>query len=368
MKKLLLFVVLTCCTHILFAQAGTLDATFGMGGKVTTSLGSNARSCASAVQSDGKFILAGNRYNGSNNDFAVARYNSDGSLDAGFGTSGQVVTDFGNEDNLASVTIQPNGKIVVAGHVNNGNDFDFGVVRYNVDGSLDNGFGTAGKATLPITPGNDYVAGVHILSDGKIVVTGTKTWSGYDYVLARFNPDGNVDNSFGNNGIVIADIYATDVAEASVLQPDGKIVVGGFTYQGGNQWEIARFNAGGTLDVSFGNGASGAIMNGGGIVVGGMSGVIYKLAVQADGKIVAVGSNGNSFDLIRYNADGSFDNSFNGNGRVANTVSGSAAATSVTLQPNGKILVGGYSTISQAEDFTLMRYNADGTPLQYQAP
>ena len=176
MKQLNLFLAAACIltSGIATAQPGSLDNTFGSGGKLTTAIGSSDDIGYSvAIQSDGKILVAGASGNNPNYDFALVRYNSNGSLDNTFGTGGIVTTDFGsNCDKGYSVAIQNDGKILVAGASNNGSDWDFTLVRYNSNGSLDNTFGSGGKVTTTIGIIVDYGYSVAIQSDGKILVAG----------------------------------------------------------------------------------------------------------------------------------------------------------------------------------------------------
>ena len=176
-----------------YNTGGSLDATFGTGGKVTTSFGSGyACANSAAVQSDGKIVAAGSYYMGGGAVFAVVRYNTDGSLDATFGMGGKVTTSIGfYADYGNSVALQSDGKIVVAGVSNND---DIAVVRYNTDGSLDATFGTGGKVTTSIGSGMDYGNSVVLQSNGKIVVTGwSYNGSKNDFAVVRYNTDGSLD-------------------------------------------------------------------------------------------------------------------------------------------------------------------------------
>src|SRR5262245_1644952 len=156
-----------------YADAGDLDGTFGIGGKVTTDLsGGEDEAKAVAIQPDGKIVVAG-LSEGLNLDFAVARYNTDGTLDINFGINGKVITDFsGRRDVAFAVGLQADGKIVVAGTAGNASNTDFAIARYNVDGSLDTAFGIGGKVTTDF--GKDDSANVlSIQSNGNIVIAGT---------------------------------------------------------------------------------------------------------------------------------------------------------------------------------------------------
>lgn len=210
LRKLLaltLVALLSCWTvaNRTQADAGDLDQTFGTGGRVNTDfMNSFDFAFALAVQPDGKIIAAGE----SVSDFALARYNTDGSLDASFGAGGKVTTDFSDTPTLIrDLALQPDGKIIAIGDVNNqtSTSFDFALARYNSDGSLDTTFGKGGKVTTDFGNNSaDIGIAVALQSDGKIVVTGLVSRNGapttQHFGLARYNSDGSLDLSFANGG------------------------------------------------------------------------------------------------------------------------------------------------------------------------
>ncbi|WP_181248474.1 T9SS type A sorting domain-containing protein [Flavobacterium magnum] len=362
------------CTFLwvvnLFPQAGALDLSFGNNGIVTTAIGSDALSFTSTLQQDGKIIVAGYYDNGANYDFAIARYNTDGSLDSSFGTGGIVTTAFAaSDDFLHGIAIQGDGKIVAVGSTNNGTNNDFAVVRYNTDGTLDSTFGINGKVITTFGSYSEAAMCVAIQADGKIVAAGYASTSGY-YVggaLARYNIDGSLDGSFGNNGkqVTFIETYRNSF-NAIVIQPDNRIVVGGTgtSADGANPKNIilARYNTNGNLDTTFDN--DGKVLTS----ISSGDDVAYGLKIQQDGKIVAVGNvsleNNYPLAIIRYNVDGSLDTSFGSNGIVlefANT-EGINVARSVVIQEDGKIIAGGFADDSiLIFDFILLRLESDGS-------
>jgi uncharacterized delta-60 repeat protein len=245
------------------ALAGDLDPAFGSGGKVTTDMGRDEGGLAIALQPDGKVIVAGwaeSKKKG--RDFAVARYNRDGSLDSSFGTDGVAGYDFDRGDDVATaVAIQSDGKIVVAGYAYSdlSQSDDFGLVRFNSDGSLDSSFGSGGQVLLDFYGLKDAVNGVAIQSDGKIIVAGycLVSTDQCDFALARFNPDGSADTSFGSQGRVNTNLFnRCDEAYAMAIQSDGRIVLAGGTSEPitFGDFGLARYNSDGTLDLTFGTG------------------------------------------------------------------------------------------------------------------
>lgn len=339
---------------------GSLDSTFGNGGKVTTAAGRGGGSNDVAFQSDGRIVVAGFSLVDSKSNFTVARYNVDGSLDGTFGTGGLVITPVGTGNAWgSSVSIQSDGKIVVGGDCwNDSSYFDFALVRYNEDGSLDSSFGTGGKVTTDIINSDDGGNKVTIQGDGKIVIAGNASRESariWDIALARYNADGSLDSSFGTAGkvstIVGSGSYVSDVA----IQNDGKVVAAGrATVNSAHVFTLVRYTVDGSLDSTFGTG---------GIVTtsfGGGDDGASALKILSDGRIVAAGGswNGTNYDfaLARYNADGSLDSAFAG-GKVTTAVgNGEDNASDMAIQGDGKIVVTGRSWNGSNFDFALVRY------------
>lgn len=291
--------------HFNFALArynidGGLDATFGSGGKVTTDFFSNDdEAIAIAVLSDGRIVVVGLASDTSGvSDFAIARYNVNGSLDTSFGANGTVTTDFsGSHDVAMSLAIQSDGKVVTAGSSVNAFEYDFALIRYNIDGSLDPAFGIGGKVITDFSGTNDEALGVAIQADNKIVAVGgsPSPTTENDFVLARYNTDGSLDSTFGVGGQVGTDFLGGyDRATAVAIQTDQRIVVTGTASQNASSsFGVARYESNGTLDTNFGNG---------GRVTTDFStpAAANCLVIQSDNKIVAAGSAGGNFALARY--------------------------------------------------------------------
>ncbi|HYV92913.1 MAG TPA: T9SS type A sorting domain-containing protein [Chitinophagales bacterium] len=340
---------------------GTLDNSFGNGGEVITAIGSsNDHAYALAIQPDGKIIAAGFSFNGTDKDIAVARYNSDGTPDNSFSNDGKVTTAIGTDQDVAfAVTLQPDGKIIVAGYSWNGNEAeDFALVRYNSDGSLDNSFSADGKVTTAVGSYGDAAWSVALQPDAKIVAAGISfNGSDPDFAIVRYNADGTLDNSFGTAGIVTTAIGSwNDDAYSMALQPDGKIVVAGDSWNGTDyDFALARYNTDGVLDTSFNT--DGKVITD----IGTYDDFAYSLALQPDGKMVVAGSaittGYNDFALVRYNTNGSPDINFSTDGMVTTDISSNNdEALSVALQPDGKIVAAGQSYNVLDYDFALARY------------
>jgi uncharacterized delta-60 repeat protein len=343
------------------AQNGSLDLSFGNAGKVITDFGANESAYSVAIQSDGKIVVAGTIYNGAAIDFAVTRYNTDGSLDNSFGIGGKVTTDIDSTEYGTAVAIQADGKIVVVGYIVN---HDFVLVRYNTDGTLDNTFGNGGKLVSDIPGTLGTVRSVVIQSDGKIVVGGDiYNWPNKDIALIRYNTDGSLDNSFGTGGIQTTAVGTNnDLATSIALQNDGKIVISASSIFGNYcDLTVLRYNTNGSLDNTFGNA---------GIQTTSLSQYDdygMSVAIQSDGKIVVGGTitmnfpYSRDFLLARYNTDGTLDNTF-GNGGIYITYTDSADfGQTVAILPDGKIVLGGRRKTGSGLDFVLACYNTNGT-------
>lgn len=346
-----------------YAQAGSLDMSFDGDGKVTTPFGIHPDyGKAIAVQADGKILVAGSsRPAGTYYKFALVRYNIDGSLDNTFDLDGKVNTSFGTlNDEANGIVIQSDGKIVVAGYsINGAGDADFALARYNSDGSLDNTFDFDGKLTTPVGSSNDYGYSIALQADGKIVVAGASIiGSNYDYALVRYNSDGSLDNTFDIDGKLTTAIGTSlDAGKSVAIQSDGKIIVGGHSTIGTNSdFSLVRYNINGSLDNSFD--VDGKVTT----AIGVASDEALSIAIQTDGKIIVAGSSYigtfNDFAVVRYNTNGSLDNTFDVDGMVTSAIGVSYDnAYSVVLQPDGKILVAGQASF----DFALVRYNTNGS-------
>ena len=345
---------------------GSLDTSFGFNGTITTSFGlSKDYGYSVTIQSDGKILVAGYTINFGSlnlNDFALARYNGDGSLDISFGINGKVTTDFDlSYDSGYSVTVQNGGKILVAGYSFkpglNSSYPDLALVRYNSDGSLDTTFSSDGKVITVVDSGSDEGWSVAVQSDGKILAA-AESYS--DFALVRYNSDGSLDTSFSTDGKVSTDFGSnSDISYSVAVQSDGKILVAG---KGSSDFALVRYKNNGSLDTTFSS--DGKVTT----AVGSNYDEGRSVTLQSDGKILVAGStwndSGNSdFALVRYNSDGSLDTTFSSDGKVI-TAFGSSNDLSygVTVQSDGKILVAGYTDNGiNLNDFAVVRYNSDGS-------
>jgi uncharacterized delta-60 repeat protein len=351
--------------HPAHATLGALDPSFGTGGKVTTKVGStNDYGNALVRAPDGRLVVAGSSIDSVTlGNFALARYNANGSLDTSFNGTGKVTTAIGPSwDSANALVRQPDGKLVAAGDTDNGSNFDLALARYNPNGSLDTSFNGTGKVTTAIGSSDEHAYALALQPDGKLVVAGrSNSGSNDDFALARYNPNGSLDTSFNGTGKVTTTIgSADDAAHALAVQPDGKLVAAGDTRINGQLVvALARYNPNGSLDTSF---------NGTGKVttaIGGSS-AAHALVLRSDGKLVIAGTGTNGsqflFALARYNPNGSLDTSFNGTGKVTTAIGSiQDVAEGLVLQPDGKMAAAGYSYVGSRRVFALARYNPNGS-------
>lgn len=411
---------------------GSLDSSFANGGVQAIPVGAFDQAWDVALQSDGKIIVAGETETHTTPfDFGVVRLNPDGSLDTTFNGTGMRTIDFGgNADVAYGVAIQSDGRIVLAGSstptaANSASAV--ALVRLNTDGNLDSSFGTGGKVTTTVpAAGNDAAHAVMIDSVGRIVITGSAGLGNFHFLAGRLNPDGSPDPTFGTNGFVVTPLSATiDSSLGVAAAPGGKIVASGWASNPATQHDFAavRYNSDGTLDATFGNGGK-AIID-----INHQYEDARHVAVLPDGRVLLVGSTQPSIfnntvnsELVRLNADGTLDTTFNGTGDAVmipgelwgltlapdGTATGVGGinspggrltdflvarytpdgaldpsfgqsgwvttdipgpnisrAQAVALQPDGKVVVAGWADIGEGggiSDFALARYNADGSP------
>ena len=339
-------------------HAGSLDPSFGSGGIVTQSSGIEAI----AVQPDRKIVVAGG-----NGGFALGRYLPDGSPDPSFGDAGHVFTSFAAS--AAAVALQPDGKIVVAGDrviPATSNVSEFALARYNPNGSPDTSFGSDGIITtfIPVqgSPARARVTALAILPGGEILAGGTAGWDNDSitpatslFALARYEPDGSLNTAFGDGGIVQTSFDGNLALDGMAVLPDGKIVAAGGAYGFGHgddttRMVIVRYAPDGSLDSTFGNlgkVATRAVLNYEG-----------EQATFQAGKIVLAGVTRNGFPVLaRYTAGGRLDSTFGKQGfvKIARLHGGS---TAVLAQSDGKILFGA----NGGEDLVRLRPNGQLDP------
>jgi uncharacterized delta-60 repeat protein len=350
------------------AAESDFDTTFDTDGMVAVNFNNatEVSNQAVAIQSDGKIVAAGDRFFDFKRDMVLTRYNPNGSLDLSFGNNGIVISELeAAQSGAEAVAIQANGKIVIAGYSSNGSNLDFALLRFNSNGGIDPTFGNNGLVLTDFNAGNDGAYAIEIQNDKKIVVSGGSTNGGVSsFAVARFNEDGALDNSFGEdeNGKVQTDFEVNGaIAYASDLQSNGKIVVVGVTSNSYNgDVVVVRYNSDGSLDLTF-NSTGYVRFDSEGSEIG------LDIALQNDGKIIITGAIAlgvpANFLLIRLNSNGSFDTSFGTSGvKVTSIESDEDVALAVAVQNDGKIIAAGYSVSEtpDVDDLVIARFTSTG--------
>jgi len=389
MKKNFTLLFLVLQVTIGYSQnCSPLDQSFGNGGKIYGITGSGPLDAKNIlIQPDNKIIQVFAIYFANRHEFGLLRYKADGQLDSSFGNYGRITTAIGTYNYPSAGALQSDGKILVVGPANiSNNSVGFALVRYNSNGSLDNSFGLAGQTMVTFGSYYDSPTALTIQPDGKIVVVGTARDNYYTgaFAVARFKNNGTVDSSFGQDGKIVTHLgplityiggqyfgrYAEESANAILLQPDGKIVVGGSSYTTDGCWDyyggiycnpafaMIRYNNNGTVDSSFGT--NGKVSDS--LTLLQMS----SMALQDDGKILVSGNgNPNAFITKRYNSNGSIDNGFSTSGTSQIKIAGANTyhgPRSMAIGADGRIVLGGVLIVNNVHHFAILRYHSNGYP------
>lgn len=365
-----LIVVATLALVVAGCAPGGLDRSFGHSGRVTTDFfRSYAEAHGVARQRDGKLVAVGFTNAPVGRDFALARYDRFGRLDPTFGTGGRVTTDISVFDDANAVALQPDGKIVVAGSAFEGSDPGyqvFALARYDTDGTLDTSFGTGGIVLGNFASGHDGVNALALQADGKIVVAGgivlDESTSRTAFAVARYDQDGAVDTGFGTGGLVVTSFGGhVDIANAVTVEPSGRIVAAGIaTLQG---FGLAAYTTAGAPDLGFGT--AGKVTTS----LAGRSDVdAYGIALGRDGSLVVTGGSHNpstglvDVTVARYGASGTPDSEFGNGGTVTTSFGVEAEGRAVVVDARGDIVVAASNPFAfDTDDFELARYRPDGT-------
>ncbi len=357
-----------------YTSDGQLDNSFGSSGKVTTDFNGGAdRGSSITIDSAGNILVGGSVGEIISPDFGLARYTNAGQLDSSFGIDGKVTTDFnGGADCGCSITIDAVGNILVGGSANNqSTGRDFALARYTSDGQLDSSFGIGGKVTTDFSQvitdfngGNEQGNSITIDAAGNILVGGTANLFDFgvdddtDIALARYTSDGQLDTSFGNGGKVTTD-FNEDYEEGHSITTDvvGNILVAGWA---SGDFALVRYSNDGQLDSSFG--VDGKVVTNFNVLNNAKG---YSITIDAAGNILVAGTSLNSdtfndFALARYTSDGQLDTSFGNSGKVTVSISGSFdEGSSITIDAAGNIFVAGqaFSNTGSSYDFAIAKFD-----------
>jgi uncharacterized delta-60 repeat protein len=350
---------------------GLLDGAFGDGGVRTLAIGpGNSIAYRAAMQPDGKLVITGTSYDGTTFNILLARLQRDGQLDPTFGTGGIVTSKVGSKNSAGrALTVDRQGRLVVAGEMQVGDRIGFAIARYTAIGELDPQFGTGGLVSAPISgAGNSIAYGVALTPDGHILVAGeaeskekVQTAPHNDFALARYDEQGRLDETFGDRGVVTTALgTGNDSARDIALDGKGRIVLAGLSVSGrDNAFAVARYDSRGRLDGKFGDDGTVVTRMGTG------ASDAFAVVVQPDSRIIAAGFTTNEenkdFALVRYEASGDLDESFGRGGMAISPVgAGDDVIFDVGLDQSGRIVVGGLVANGERNEFGLMRYAPDG--------
>lgn len=354
--------VSTCYT----VSAALLDPGFGNDGRVAVELGVYGdRANAVAVQPDGRIVVAGSSSNASNLDFFLFRLLDDGSLDSDFNYDGTVTTAVGSgDDEVLAISLQDDGKIIAAGYSSNGTDRDFALARYNSDGSLDRNFGLEGLVVTSVGNSDDEITGIVLQADGSILVTGSALGTaGRVIVLGRYFSDGTLDPDFGDDGFSFTGVGEDVQAESIALLDDQQILVAG-TYSEGDKtgMMIVGFTPDGQLDTGFGD-------NGIAVAADGeMQSEGYGLALRSNGKILVAGAVGQEGKrdaaLFQFLATGAPDTDFEDNGVLVTAVSAEDDVLYDVVVTGDLVAASGSTMVGSSPNFLFITYEKSGVTVQ----
>ncbi len=351
------------------AQAD-LDPQFGENGQLTTDFSIyDDKAYAITVQTDGKIIIAGQSENGADTDIAVARYNSDGTIDTGFNYSGQVTiaVGSGNDTGLA-IAVQKDGKILVAGTTENNGSTDVAIIRLHSDGILDMDFDDDGQLTLPIANSDDSAHSILIQEDGKIILAGSRILNTEkDLFLARLHSDGSPDTSFADHGMLTGTEGYEATARGAILQENGHILLAGSTKESTVvRAALFSFLANGRVDSAYGEN---------GVVLSGpedQNSLFNDLIAVDNGKVVATGAvegvSYRSILLAGFTETGALDPTFNNGSFVLTDLGNDTIANSLTMAEDSTIYLAGSGSKGSDTDFILLHYSANGHEISNSLP
>jgi uncharacterized delta-60 repeat protein len=352
-----------CILTVALCAQPELDISFNGTGRVTTNLSTGYDTVYGAlVQADNKIVAVGT-YSSNNfrGYFALTRYLTNGALDTSFGDNGRVLTDFDTaaaDQGVWAAALQPDGKILATGFVSfmPPGPGAIATARYNSNGSLDTTFGTGGKVETAVVNHINEATAIAVGQDGKIVVAGYYFGPSQNYqtVIIRYNANGGSEGvTTDTRGFQLGE---SNIAGGVTIQPDGKIVTAGGYASGtsgssGSDLTMLRLMPSGAYDTTFAG--NGRLL----VLSPTSSEALNTVAVQPDGRIVAAGGSDGNLLVMRFNANGTPDTTFNGSGRVTTWMGGNCYATGLIVRPNGKIVV----SCSPNQEFAVAYYNADGS-------
>ncbi len=373
MKAFFVIGVLNLIFNVATAQNGLLDTTFGQEGKTFTAFNQGPDKAQSIIiQKDGKILVGGYASFLSGYCFAIARYNINGTIDSAFGINGKntLVFDQGSAFSTC-MALQSDGKIILGGYLHSfyyGDDF--AIARFLPNGSIDFGFGIGGQMTSNFATSNDRIMGIVVRPSGKIVAVGSSSTNGavHQFAIAQYESYGFIDNSFGNNGKVTTDFADKHLAYGTsvLLLNDNKIIVGGYAYNLNSEPDFAavRYEINGSIDSTFGTF---------GKIISDFGSIDYarSMAIQPDGKIILAGSSENNSGedtyilMARFDTKGQPDLNFGTSGKVKERLDYNIKTQAIVLNTSGEITIAGTVYLPKDSykigDIAIAQFNNNGS-------
>lgn len=338
---------------------GGLDTGFSVDGRVVTDFGPNSEAFGVALQPDGKIVVAGEvSSDDRGTDFALVRYKANGALDTTFSGDGKQTTDFGGDDDRANgIVLQPDGKIVVSGFALRESDYEFALARYKSGGAPDTTLSRDGKQTTNFAGGEDQGNALALQPDGKIVVAGhADIDSSLNIAMVRYKPNGGLDTTWSGDGRQTTNFNPnSEEAHGVVVQPDGKVVVAGYALTAGTtNFALVRYTPNGEPDLGFSRDGKQTTD------FEGAQDQANAIVREPDGRLAVAGytDNGSSSDmaLARYRSNGALDTSFSGDGRQTTDFGSFDVARDLIRQADGRLVAVGSAFTGQSYNFALARY------------
>lgn len=342
-----------------------LDGSFGLNGRVAVELGVRNSAHAVLVQPDGKILIAGSSSRGAARNMSLLRFNRDGSLDTSFSDDGSAITSAAiGDDEILALGLLADGRIIAAGYSHNGTDRDFALVCYLPDGSLDRSFGEEGVVITPVGSGNEEITAVQVNRDDMITVTGgVEGTTGRVLATARYFSDGVLDSGYGEQGVSLIGVGADTAAEGLLERGDGTLVVSGsYELEGKSALMLVGLTPDGVIDPTFGER---------GVAVADLPDTVsegYRLAEDSDGRLYLAGSVGRAGKrdaaLFRFTRSGRADEEFGAGGVLVTRMSAEDDLLYDVAVGRSGVVASGYTTDAGTRQFLLASYGRSGSTVE----
>ncbi len=344
---------------VAFADAGELDAAFGVDGRVSLEFGAYGdRAQAVVIQKDGKILLGGSSTNDESLAVSLFRLLPDGSPDPEFNGDGTVIVDISSaDDEILALALSPEGDIIAGGYTGNGTDRDFLLMRFHADGSIDTGFGDHGRVITAVGNSDDEITALVVEKNGAILAAGNAAGTkGRVVVVGRYLTDGRLDPAFGDQGMSLTGVGVDALAQGMVLTGEDHIIVSG-SYTDGTRTRLmlVGFTEDGRLDAGFGSDGISTTLNSDEVSEG------YGIYQAENGDLYVAGSVGpegkRAAALFCFTRNGRIDTTFGDNGILVTEI-GPEDDVLYSLAGDAESLnAAGFTTTNSNRDFLLITYD-----------